>query len=125
VNQWWRPERFSGNFIVLGDLNDYPGTGTALGTLLNHAHLVNVVDRLPNNIDRWTHYWAGGNEYHQLDYLLLSRALADRNPGLPVIERQGLPRRAGRYTGRRFPGVGNRSPKASDHCPLYMDLDLV
>ena len=86
VNDWWSAADFSGNFVVVGDLNDYPGAGTALGSLLNHPHLVNVVNRLPVN-QRWTHYWAGGDEYHQLDYILLSRALADHNPGRPGIER--------------------------------------
>ena len=123
INNWWRPENFNGNFIVLGDFNDYPGTGTALNALLNHPHLVNVVNRLPAN-DRWTHYWAGGNQYSQLDYLLVSNTLANRNPGQPVIERRGLPLRAHRYAGPHFPNVGQNNPKASDHCPLYMDIEL-
>ena len=124
VNEWWRSENFEGNFIVLGDFNDYPGAGTALGTLLNHPHLVNVVNRLSAN-QRWTHYWAGGGEYRQLDYLLLSDMLAEQNPGQPVIERRGLPWRAERYGGQRFDDVGDSDPKASDHCPLYIDLNLV
>ncbi len=124
VNEWWRSADFAGNFIVLGDFNDYPGAGTALGSLLNHPHLVNVVNRLPAN-QRWTHYWAGGGEYRQLDYLLLSDMLADQNPGQPVIERRGLPWRAERYGGQRFDDVGDSDPKASDHCPLYIDINLV
>jgi endonuclease/exonuclease/phosphatase family metal-dependent hydrolase len=124
VNDWWRSADFQGNFVVVGDLNDYPGTGTALGPLLNHRQLVNVVNRLPAN-QRWTHYWAGGNQYRQLDYLLLSEALADHNPGQPVIERRGLPFRAERFTGQRFDDVGENHPKASDHCPLYMDIELI
>ena len=123
VNQWWSSVNFEGNFIVLGDMNDYPGAGTALGPLLNHPHLVNVVNRLPAD-ERWTHYWAGGNQYRQLDYLLLSRLLADQNPGQPGIERRGLPYRAERFNGQRFDDVGENDPKASDHCPLYIDLDL-
>ena len=124
VNGWWQSLNFDGNFIVVGDLNDYPGTGTALNPLLNHPNLVNVVNRLPNN-QRWTHYWAGGDEYRQLDYLLLSELLADENPGQPEIERRGLPWRAERCAEERFPNVGESHPKASDHCPLYMDINLV
>lgn len=124
VNDWWSGAGYTGNFAVVGDLNDYPGAGTSLGSLLNHPHLVNVVNRLPVN-QRWTHYWAGGDAYHQLDYILLSRALADQNQGRPGIERRGLPYRAERFGGQRFDDVGENDPKASDHCPLYMDIDLI
>ncbi len=123
VNGWWSSLSYEGNFIVLGDLNDYPQGQTGIDALLNHPHLVNVVNRLPAN-QRWTHYWAGGNEYHQLDYLLLSKILADTNPGRPVIMRQGMPYRADRYTGPRFSDVGHDRPKASDHAVLYMDLEM-
>ena len=37
--------------------------------------------------------------------------------------RKGLPFRATKYTGPRFPDVGEDNPKASDHCPLAMELN--
>jgi endonuclease/exonuclease/phosphatase family metal-dependent hydrolase len=123
VDTWWKPDKYKGNFIVLGDLNDYVDGDTALTPLVDHAQLVNVVDRLPAD-DRWTHYWAGGDQYRQLDYLLLSKTLADANAGAPQVMRKGLPFRADRYTGDRFDEVGETSPKASDHAPLYMDVAL-
>jgi hypothetical protein len=82
-----------------------------------------VVDRLPD-AERWTHYWDSGNEYRRLDYLLLSRALANANPGAPEIMRKGQPLRASRYTGERSAGIGEHRPKASDHCPVVMALEL-
>lgn len=114
-------------FIVLGDLNDYLETDAqgppGITELVEWDQVVNVVERLPE-ADRWTHYWKGGNEYRQLDYLLLSRSLADANPGLPEIMRKGMPLRATRYQGERFLGVGQDRPKASDHCAVVMTLDL-
>jgi hypothetical protein len=38
--------------------------------------------------------------------------------------RKGQPLRANRYTGERFPGIGLDRPKASDHCPVVMELDV-
>jgi predicted extracellular nuclease len=124
VNARWAGPGFAGNFVVLGDMNDYEDAETSLTPLLTHPHLVNVVRRLPA-ADQWTHYWAGGNQYRQLDYLLLSQALANHNPGAPGIMRKGLPHRATQYTGPRFPEVGEDDPKASDHAPVYMDINLV
>lgn len=100
VDDWWADD-YQGSFVVLGDLNDYAGAGSGIDPLLNHPELRNVIDRRPAN-DRWTHYWARGNQYHQLDYLLLSDALAQANPGAPEILREGLPWRADRYTGPRL-----------------------
>ncbi|MDH5637937.1 MAG: endonuclease/exonuclease/phosphatase family protein [Nitrospinota bacterium] len=123
INEWWKPGGYEGNFIVLGDMNDYPGDHTSLKSLIDHPGLVNVVDRLPKS-DRWTHYYAKKDDYSQLDYLLLSKSLAESNKGLPGVERRGLPTRAARATQARFKNVGKNNPKASDHCPLYMDLVL-
>jgi len=124
VRSQWRPRQYEGNFIVCGDLNDYPQDNTSLGSLLRNQQLENVVNRLPVS-ERWTHYYDGGDDYRQLDYLLVSRALADANgQRLPTIVRSGMPRRATRYTGPRLRGVGDNHPKASDHCPLAIDLEL-
>jgi len=125
VDHWWSGSGEKHNFIVLGDMNDYPQGDTALASLLANPLLVSVIDRLPA-ADHWTHFWAGGNEYHQLDYLLVSKALADRNKtARPKIMRKGLPHRATKYAGERFPEVGHDNPKASDHAPMAMDLKLV
>ena len=123
IDERWQPSGYSGNFIVLGDLNDYPGAGSALDPLLGHEGLVNVLERLPLP-EQWTHFYAAGNEYRQLDYLLLSRSLAEHNGIPPEVMRKGLPFRAERYEGERLPHVGENDPKASDHAPLYMDIEL-
>jgi endonuclease/exonuclease/phosphatase family metal-dependent hydrolase len=124
VDAHWKALDYKGNFVVCGDFNDYEDADTGLTPLLQHPQLVNVIKRLPADA-QWTHYWAGGGDYRQLDYLLLSKALADKNAGNPVIMRKGMPHRAEKYTGPRFDEVGENEPKASDHAPVYMDLDLI
>jgi endonuclease/exonuclease/phosphatase family metal-dependent hydrolase len=125
VDEQWRAQNYEGNFVVLGDFNDYAGVGTSLTALLDgHQGLVDVVaKRLPAD-EQWTHYYAGGGKYSQLDYLLVSKTLADANNSAPVIMRKGLPWRAEKYDGERYGTVGHDNPKASDHCPLAIDLEL-
>jgi endonuclease/exonuclease/phosphatase family metal-dependent hydrolase len=123
VTERWKARKYDGNFIVLGDFNDYIDEKTALTPLVKHPGLVNAVERREEN-DRWTHFYAGGNEYRQLDYILLSKGLATKNVGVPHILREGLPFRAERYTEKRLDNVGQDNPKASDHCPSAMDLEL-
>lgn len=122
VDARWKKLGYQGNFVVLGDMNDYPGQGTALDPLLNHKGLDNVLTRLSPD-EQWTHFYSKG-EYRQLDYLLLSKSLAAANQGKPAVMRKGLPLRAKNYTGPRFKGVGQDNPKSSDHAPLYMDIVL-
>jgi endonuclease/exonuclease/phosphatase family metal-dependent hydrolase len=124
------PDPSAAPFLILGDLNDYASSDdqgeTALASLLGWDAVVNVVDRLPP-AERWTHHFAGRPDWgvapgrHQLDYVLPSRRLAERNPGPPVIERRGLAGRAGEGW-PRLPGVGWNHPKASDHCPVVWEL---
>jgi predicted extracellular nuclease len=118
------PDPGKAAWIVAGDLNDYlPSTG--LPPLLGQPWLENIVERIADPNDRWTHHWDDGDEYTQLDNLLLSRALAKANPNaVQVMVRNGMPWRATRYTGPRFDGVGENRPKASDHCPLVIELEL-
>jgi hypothetical protein len=79
--------------------------------------------RLPAD-DRWTHFYARKKEYKQLDYLLLSKSLADANPGPPEIMRKGTPLRADRYQGERFAGIGLDNHKASDHYPVVIEINV-
>ncbi len=101
-------------FAILGDLNDYRETDnqgeSGILDLLNWDQIEPVIERRPPD-EQWTHYWAGGNAYKQLDHLLLSRSLATRSPAIPEIMRQGLPKRASLYTGPRFDGSGTIDPK--------------
>jgi endonuclease/exonuclease/phosphatase family metal-dependent hydrolase len=110
-------------WVVLGDFNDYmPSLG--LEPLLSQPWLENVIERLHPD-QRWTHFFSRGGDYHQLDYILLSRSLAEANPqALPYIERRGLPKRADRTAVQRFNGVGSSYPKASDHCPVVIEIEV-
>lgn len=124
IEDRWKENGYKGNYAVLGDLNDYLEGRSSIEELVAHEGLVNVSERI-DAADRWTHYWAGGNEYRQIDFLLLSPQLANKNNNTPLILRKGLPHRAERYSGDRFDFVGESNPKASDHCPLYIDIELV
>jgi endonuclease/exonuclease/phosphatase family metal-dependent hydrolase len=133
------------HWAIVGDLNDYrakreldgdpdqliPALPSGLDPLFEGHWCHNVVDRLPP-LERWTHYWSGGRELSQLDYILLSPALAKRNPeALPRIERRGLPFRAPWPTvdaepnpADRYPRVGYDRPKASDHAGVAFSLEF-
>ena len=56
--------------------------------------------------------------------MLLSKSLAKASAAEPELMRKGLPLRAKQYAGERFPGVGEDTPKASDHCPMVMDVTV-
>jgi endonuclease/exonuclease/phosphatase family metal-dependent hydrolase len=119
-------------FIVLGDLNDYLESdedgSSGIRELVEWNQLENVVARRPAD-DRWTHYFRERaaptkGSYQQLDYLLLSMSLAAQTAAVPEIVRKGLTTAADRYTGPRFPDVGDPKPVASDHCPVVLDVTL-
>ncbi|MDN2566131.1 endonuclease/exonuclease/phosphatase family protein [Aquibium sp. A9E412] len=136
-------------WMIVGDLNDYrervivggdahegytfdPVTerGSSIDVLTAGGFCENVVERRPA-LDRWTLYHTRGPaERHlcQLDYLLLSPALARHNArAVPDIVRGGQPWRTVFPPGQeveRFPRVGWDRPKASDHCPVAVSLDI-
>jgi len=123
IDERWKANGYEGNFVVLGDFNDYPEGDTALTSLIQHSGLENVVKRMDQK-DQWTHFYSGKKEYKQLDFILLSKSLAQMNPNPPGIMRKGLPYRAKKYNGPRFPKVGEDAPKASDHAPVFIDIEL-
>jgi len=108
---------------VCGDFNDKDQDDSGTVALIRNEYLENVLRRLPDEDDRWTHFFSKEDTYSQLDYLLLSPALTNITEGMvPMVERRGQPKRANKYSGPRFAGVGNANPKASDHCPVAIDI---
>lgn len=119
------------NWAICGDLNDFvaiegaPAPGGALGPLFEDGFCVDPMTRLPPD-ERWTHYFASDDIYVQLDYLLLSPRLARANAAaLPRVVRRGQPFRVPRLESLpRYPRTGWARPKASDHCPVAITLDV-
>jgi predicted extracellular nuclease len=137
-------------WLICGDFNDYrqrividgdtvagftftpvAETVSSLEVLLGDGFAENIVERRPE-LDRWTLYHTRGpRERHlcQLDYILLSPALAKQNAGaVPDIIRRGQPWRTIFPPGQeveRYPRAGWDRPKASDHCPVAVTLDIV
>jgi endonuclease/exonuclease/phosphatase family metal-dependent hydrolase len=120
-------ERFgnslSGNFVVAGDLNNHYDA-SELQPLLSLNGLENVVkQRLPKK-EHWTHYYNKGKAAEQLDYLLLSPELSEKNTNSKVhIERRGLPTDIKYYEGDRFEVVTGKEG-ASDHCGVFISLEI-
>ena len=115
-------EELGGDFVVAGDFNDTPDSDP-LSSLLDSG-LDNVVQtRVEDPTQRWTTEYRGKTS--QIDYLLLSPNLAERNRSrIPYIERRGLGDYIKSYKGPRFKGVGKEGTEASDHCAVYMDIAL-
>ena len=137
-------------WVICGDFNDYrerlvidgdsfegfrftpeAEAQSALNVLLADGFAINPVERRPVQ-DRWTLYHTRGPEERhlcQLDYILLSPALAAANAkSVPDIIRNGQPFRTIFPAGQDvplFPRTGWDRPKASDHCPVAMTLDVI
>src|SRR6185369_11387692 len=85
--------------VVLGDLNDLPGSA-ALAPLLGDGAFADLSAALPA-ADAWT--WSGGGERERIDYALVPRGAAAAVAGVAVLE-------------------GEDVGAASDHRPLVIDL---
>lgn len=123
VRDRFGPSAGDAPWIIAGDLNDYLDGEEGIGAVTGWDQAENVLDRLPE-AERWTHFYESRGEYRQLDYLLVSRGLAQSSTGQPEVVRKGLCRKATRYSGERFAGVGDSRPAASDHCPLVFEVNL-
>jgi endonuclease/exonuclease/phosphatase family metal-dependent hydrolase len=136
-------------FLICGDMNDYqerlvisgsPRLGyqfapvdeeqSALDVFSADGFAENLVKRRQPD-DRWTLFHAQGLQVRhlcQLDYIWASSALARANPqAIPEIIRKGQPFRTPFPPGQaveRFPRTGWDRPKASDHCPVVVELRI-
>ncbi|MCY6380000.1 endonuclease/exonuclease/phosphatase family protein [Hoeflea prorocentri] len=137
-------------WVICGDMNDYQERVIISGDRTNgyifepvreaessvdiftsDGFAENVVQRR-DEMDRWTLFHTRGPEERhlcQLDYILLSPSLAESNASrVPDIVRAGQPFRTIFPDGQapeRYPRTGWDRPKASDHCPVAITLDMV
>jgi endonuclease/exonuclease/phosphatase family metal-dependent hydrolase len=133
---------FSERITIGGEVQQALPSG--LDSLLDDF-AVNPVSSLPAS-ERWTYLYRNLmeseevviEEHVQLDHLLLSPSLAAANSQPPVeILRRGLPYRVPldpaapdrsvaylATRGDRYPRVGWDRPKASDHCPVVIEVEI-
>lgn len=127
-------------WVILGDLNDYrqyvlvsgdqsevksPGEPrSGLDPLLDDGFANDLMTGRSKD-DRWTHYYPDKRHKTQLDYILASRAVADCVTSGPEVVRSGLPFRVPNSGDlHRYPRIGWDRPKASDHCPVVVEIEV-
>ncbi|MDF2116677.1 endonuclease/exonuclease/phosphatase family protein [Roseiarcaceae bacterium H3SJ34-1] len=131
IEQRFADRTATAHWMICGDLNDIAYADgkavacPALAPLLEGGFAINAIERLPAE-ERWTHYHPESDEHVQLDYILLSPALAAANPrAVPEVIRRGQPWRVpGLADVPRYPRVGWDRPNASDHCPVVIEIDI-
>ena len=113
----------SEDFVIVGDLND-GNTSEDLKVIVKHKKLENVIERL-NEDEQWTHYYKKGKSAEQLDYIIISPTLIEKNKNvLPEIERRGLGNDIDIYEGDRFNKKIEGKDGASDHCAVFITLNI-
>lgn len=131
----------------MGDLNCGP-SASELEPLLKDLKLTNPFKNLDRS-EQWSHLYVVKDKktnkiqsakVEQLDYILLSPGLAKNNQDVkPILERRGLvyydevtqklsktdKKVADVYkNAKRFAGIAEYGIEASDHCRIFIDLDV-
>lgn len=132
------PDPSFGNWVIVGDLNDYrmqikvraefddagnrvedivhlePGEPSGIDPLLDNGFGVSVLNALPES-ERWTHFYPADRSKSQLDYIIVSPSLAENVSDIQVVRRGQPIRMPNTVNVTRYPRVGHDRPKASDH----------
>lgn len=108
--------------IVLGDLNvdsTHPQRGLSLAPLMNSG----LVDAFgdASKEDRWTHYFAVGQDVSRLDYILHDARLKRTSR---AVNRKGITLKCKQHQGERYPTVGYAHNAASDHAGISVEFEL-
>lgn len=133
--RWIIERRFSNphraEWVVLGSLGDQatdqqgrPVANHGLGPLVTRGFAIDLAEHSTDApSDGWTRFIPPTERYARHDQLLLSPALAARNRDSRMrIVRAGLPYRAERHAGQRYPRIGWQAPAASWSCPVAADI---
>jgi len=149
IERKFNNESARNNWLVCGDLNDYRQRLT-IGDEIEGARNFSLIDEetsgfdplisdgFSNNLvarrpadDQWTLYYSRQPDIRhlvQLDYILASRRISEANPvAIPDIIRNGQPFRIIFPPGQeveRYSRTGWNRPKASDHCPVAVTLEI-
>lgn len=138
VRERFKESNFSGSaFAIIGDFNDTLDSET-LKPLVQDIGLENIINRISDKTNRWTHWWGSKNLVSQIDYILISPRLANDSTKEPYIERRGISS-AKKYSYlaapddkkgqkidfqfERFKEVSDKI-EASDHCPVFLEIRL-
>ena len=108
--------------IVFGDLNvdsTNPQRGQSLAPLMN-CGLVDAFGDVVSE-DRWTHYFAIGQDVSRLDYILHDPKLMRTSRS---INRKGITLKCRQYQGERYATVGYAHNAASDHAGICVEFQL-
>jgi endonuclease/exonuclease/phosphatase family metal-dependent hydrolase len=112
-----------GDFVVVGDFNDH-NNSEDLKVLVQNKKMKNVIEMLEKE-EQWTHYYKKRTSAEQLDYIILSPTLKEKNKSvLPEIERRGLGNDIDIYKGERFDRNMSGRNGASDHCAVFINLTI-
>ncbi len=129
------------NWVVCGDLNDYAEVDgssrmpdlvsgewqpTAMAELVGGAAPfgVDACSRIADPLDDGRATTRRTTSTRSSTTSSCRRVLPSGTATPSRYHPEGLPYRAARYEGMRYPRIGWDRPKASDHCPLAVTLEL-
>ncbi len=103
IEDRFKGEHDSALYAVVGDFNDTPYS-PYIKPLIESPYLSNVIQEYRAEDDAWTYFWRDKNRVSQIDFILVSKALAQRikkevqndEKKKPHIERRGLSYKAGK-----------------------------
>lgn len=109
--------------VIVGDMNDTPGSDPLSPLLGNGSDLKDITDHPSFESDGRPGTYKNGTASNKIDYLLLSPALFERVTGGKIF-RKGV---WGGKNGTIFPHYDEMTAEihaASDHAAIYADIDL-
>ena len=110
------------NIVVLGDLNDTPGSAP-LAPLLSGTSLRDIATHPKFTDDGRPGTYANGTKSNKIDYVLLSPTLFSKVTGGAVFRKAVWGGKNGTLF-KHYPTMKRATQAASDHAAIYADIDI-